>query len=90
MRWPLDHIFFDPEFRLVRLERLREIGSDHFPILPDLSFEPQGVEEHEARSEMPGDRAAAGPGRAEATARRLRGLPVAKRPPGSHSPIAER
>jgi endonuclease/exonuclease/phosphatase (EEP) superfamily protein YafD len=59
MRWPLDHIFFDPEFRLVRLERLPEIGSDHFPILADLSFEPEGVEEQEARSRMPGDRAAA-------------------------------
>lgn len=59
MRWPLDHIFFDPEFRLVRLERLPEIGSDHFPILAELSFEPEGVEEQEARSRMPGDRAAA-------------------------------
>ena len=59
MRWPLDHIFFDPEFRLARLERLPEIGSDHFPILADLSFEPEGVDEQEARSRMPGDRAAA-------------------------------
>lgn len=59
MRWPLDHIFFDPEFRLARLERLPEIGSDHFPLRPDLSFEPEGVEEQEARSEMPGDRAIA-------------------------------
>jgi len=59
MRWPLDHIFFDPEFRLARLERLPEIGSDHFPMLADLSFEPDGVDEQEARSKMPGDRAAA-------------------------------
>jgi len=59
MRWPLDHIFFDPEFRLARLERLPEIGSDHFPMLAELSFEPDGVDEQEARSKMPGDRAAA-------------------------------
>jgi endonuclease/exonuclease/phosphatase (EEP) superfamily protein YafD len=59
MRWPLDHIFLDPEFRLARLERLREIGSDHFPILAELSFEPEGVDAQEARSRMPGDRAAA-------------------------------
>jgi len=59
MRWPLDHIFFDPEFRLARLERLPEIGSDHFPILADLSFEPEGVDEQEGRARMPGDRAEA-------------------------------
>ena len=59
MRWPLDHIFFDPEFRLARLERLPEIGSDHFPILAELSFEPEGVDEQEGRTKMPGDRAAA-------------------------------
>jgi endonuclease/exonuclease/phosphatase (EEP) superfamily protein YafD len=59
MRWPLDHVFFDAEFRLCRLERLGDIGSDHFPIFAELSFEPEGAEEHEARAPMPGDRAAA-------------------------------
>ena len=59
MRWPLDHIFFDPEFRLCRIERLGFIGSDHFPILVELSFEPEGAEEQEARTRMPGDRAEA-------------------------------
>jgi endonuclease/exonuclease/phosphatase (EEP) superfamily protein YafD len=59
LRWPLDHVFFDPEFRLCRLERLGFIGSDHFPILAELSFEPEGADEHEARAPMPGDRATA-------------------------------
>ena len=59
MRWPLDHVFFDPEFRLCRLERLGFIGSDHFPILAELSFEPESADEHEARAPMPGDRATA-------------------------------
>ena len=59
MRWPLDHIFFDPEFRLVRLARLPDIGSDHFPLLAELSYEPEGKAEQEARSLMPGDRRAA-------------------------------
>ena len=59
MRWPLDHIFFDPDFRLCRLERLDPIGSDHFPMLVELSCEPEGADEQEARSLMPGDRAAA-------------------------------
>lgn len=32
-RWPLDHLFHDPEFRLIRLARMPNVGSDHFPIL---------------------------------------------------------
>ena len=31
-RWPLDHMFHDPKFRLISMERLPKIGSDHFPI----------------------------------------------------------
>jgi endonuclease/exonuclease/phosphatase (EEP) superfamily protein YafD len=32
MRWPLDHVFVDRSFRLLRLAREGDIGSDHFPI----------------------------------------------------------
>jgi len=32
MRWPLDHLFHSPEFRLLRMTRERKIGSDHFPM----------------------------------------------------------
>lgn len=32
MRWPLDHLFHDPRFRLVDMQRLRKVGSDHFPM----------------------------------------------------------
>ena len=32
MRWPLDHLFHDPRFRLVEMARLPKIGSDHFPM----------------------------------------------------------
>lgn len=38
MRWPLDHIFVTKEFRLKKLERLPNIGSDHFPIFVELEF----------------------------------------------------
>ena len=31
-RWPLDHLFHDPRFRVVAMRRLPKIGSDHFPI----------------------------------------------------------
>jgi endonuclease/exonuclease/phosphatase (EEP) superfamily protein YafD len=41
MRWPLDHIFHSREFTLVSLRRLPAIGSDHFPILVELAYEPE-------------------------------------------------
>lgn len=41
LRWPLDHVFHDPSFTLVHLRRLRHIGSDHFPVLVELKFEPR-------------------------------------------------
>lgn len=39
-RYPLDHIFYSKEFGLLTLEKLEDIGSDHFPILIGLNFEP--------------------------------------------------
>ena len=57
LRWPLDHIFFTEAFRVVRLERMGFIGSDHFPILVELSYEPALAEEQEARAMVRGDRA---------------------------------
>ncbi|MGV3639973.1 MAG: endonuclease/exonuclease/phosphatase family protein [Adhaeribacter sp.] len=47
-RYSLDHIFYDPAYRLLRMERLPKFGSDHFPILVQLSYEPAEAEEHEA------------------------------------------
>ncbi|WP_276498635.1 endonuclease/exonuclease/phosphatase family protein [Pontibacter litorisediminis] len=39
-RWPLDHLFHSNHFRLVEMERLGGINSDHFPIFIRLSYEP--------------------------------------------------
>lgn len=36
IRWPLDHMFHSPEFRLRHMERLAPCGSDHFPVMFDL------------------------------------------------------
>lgn len=36
VRWPLDHLFHSPEFRLKAMRRLPPCGSDHFPVLFDL------------------------------------------------------
>lgn len=32
VRWPLDHLFATPHFRLMAIDRHGDIGSDHFPI----------------------------------------------------------
>lgn len=39
-RWPLDHIFCSGHFRVHEMKRLRNIGSDHFPILISLHLAP--------------------------------------------------
>ncbi len=36
LRWPLDHIFLSPEFKLIEIRRLPHIGSDHFPFFAHL------------------------------------------------------
>lgn len=37
-RWPLDHLFHDPQFRFVKMERCRKINSDHFPMYFELAL----------------------------------------------------
>lgn len=41
-RYPLDHIFYSKEFGLLNLQKLDDIGSDHFPIIIRLNYEPDG------------------------------------------------
>lgn len=40
VRFPLDHVFHTNHFRLIELKRLARFGSDHFPVLITLSYEP--------------------------------------------------
>ena len=42
LRYPLDHIFYSGEFGLLSLKKLGNIGSDHFPLLIRLNYEPDG------------------------------------------------
>jgi len=60
IRWPLDHLFHDPAFRLVHFRRLPFSGSDHFPMFFELalgtyeaahSMPNQADEEDEAEAE---------------------------------------
>lgn len=41
LRYPLDHIFCSAHFQLVEIERLPDIGSDHFPMWVKLAYVPQ-------------------------------------------------
>ena len=45
LRWPLDHIFFEPEFGLLELRVLDHIGSDHFPVFAALCHAPGATNE---------------------------------------------
>ena len=56
LRYPLDHIFYSREFGLLTLKKLEDIGSDHFPLLIDLNYEPdedntEGLEKPDASEE---------------------------------------
>lgn len=54
-RWPLDHIFHSDDFTLVELRRLPTIGSDHFPILATLAYQPDQAARQEAPRASPQD-----------------------------------
>lgn len=43
IRFPLDHSFHTDHFRLIDFKRLSYIGSDHFPVLIELSYEPDAT-----------------------------------------------
>ena len=39
MRWPLDHLFHSDHFTLSFIRRLPAFGSDHFPVLVELTYD---------------------------------------------------
>ncbi|MBT2556805.1 endonuclease/exonuclease/phosphatase family protein [Hymenobacter sp. ISL-91] len=51
LRWPLDHVFVSPHFKVDDMARLPYVGSDHFPIFIKLSFEPKDKAEQEENLE---------------------------------------
>ncbi|MGZ8866828.1 MAG: endonuclease/exonuclease/phosphatase family protein [Thermoanaerobaculia bacterium] len=58
-RFPLDHIFHSNHFKLIRLERLPAIGSDHFPIYAELLYAPEARAEQKPAKKKAGDEAQA-------------------------------
>jgi len=55
-RYPLDYLFHSDDFRLVELRTLPNIGSDHFPLLVELSHEPDAEGSQEGPELDAGDR----------------------------------
>ncbi len=47
LRWALDHIFHSACFTVVSMERMPSIGSDHFPVLTTLQYEPEETSKQE-------------------------------------------
>ncbi|RYU82205.1 endonuclease [Hymenobacter persicinus] len=52
LRWPLDHVFISPDFKVANIERLPYVGSDHFPICIKVSYEPHAKAEQEQNAEQ--------------------------------------
>jgi hypothetical protein len=68
MRWPLDHVFYSPDFLLRGLRRLPAFGSDHFPLLIELAYHPRAATVQEVDEPERDDHREAKETLAEATA----------------------
>ena len=47
LRFPLDHIFVSTHFALHELDRLEDVGSDHFPVWADLQLQSEAEDVHD-------------------------------------------
>ena len=55
LRFPLDHVFHSNHFKLINLELLPFVGSDHFPVSITLSYEPTAPVEQPEPEKSAGD-----------------------------------
>ncbi len=55
LRWPLDHIFISNDFKLIAMERQKNIGSDHFPIYSKFQYLPEAQQKKDASEEPDAD-----------------------------------
>lgn len=53
LRWALDHIFHSACFTVVDIKRLPSIGSDHFPVLTTLQYQPEETAKQEENAPTP-------------------------------------
>ncbi|MFO7824916.1 MAG: endonuclease/exonuclease/phosphatase family protein [Cyclobacterium sp.] len=49
-RYPLDHVFYTNDFGLISFDKLEEVGSDHFPMWIELTFEPDASDPEEVEN----------------------------------------
>jgi len=54
-RFPLDHVFHSNEFKLIDLRVLDHVGSDHFPMLIELSCEPEAATREQPETQAKAD-----------------------------------
>lgn len=43
LRWPLDHLFISPDFTLVDMRVLENVGSDHLPVIATVCLAPRAA-----------------------------------------------
>ncbi|MDM7956722.1 endonuclease/exonuclease/phosphatase family protein [Blastomonas sp.] len=43
LRWPLDHIFMSPDFTLLDMKVLENVGSDHLPVIAKVCLAPRAA-----------------------------------------------
>jgi len=55
LRFPLDHAFISPDFKLNAIKRLSNFGSDHFPIYISVQYEAKADSEQEEMHADPDD-----------------------------------
>lgn len=55
IRWPLDHIFVSEHFRLLSVNRLPDIGSDHFPLLATFALDNRYMADESPSQEVTDD-----------------------------------
>ncbi|MBU5617900.1 endonuclease/exonuclease/phosphatase family protein [Psychrobacter sp. TAE2020] len=53
LRWALDHIFHSACFTVVDIKRLPSIGSDHFPVLTTLQYQPEETAKQKENAPTP-------------------------------------
>ncbi|MEQ8800995.1 MAG: endonuclease, partial [Haliea sp.] len=67
LRWPLDHLYHSDHFTVSELRRLPTFGSDHFPLLVELCYQPvrgdaqEGLDEDAEGRELAQEKVAAEP-----------------------------
>lgn len=50
LRWALDHIFHSACFTLVDIQRMPSIGSDHFPVMTTLQYDPEQASKQQSNA----------------------------------------